>query len=266
MCIIIMRPAGATAPDEATMRRCWKANSDGAGFMWADGTQLIIEKGLMTFERFLERSQYIPEHASCAYHFRIGTNGANTAVNTHPWPIDRQTALVHNGVIGGLADDRDVSDSMRFAMAIRGIPWWNTDNVDMRWLIQSALGSYNKVVILRDSGAYFIANEGGGIWDNGCWYSNAGFRAPIVYESTPAPYVHQESLFPDALLVKYIHYGKRKGLVYMTTKSGRAITMAAQDFARHYTIYDFVSPELTQKADMIAVSIMDAIDSAEADL
>lgn len=269
MCIIVMRPANIAPPTEEMFQQCWTSNQDGAGVMWADGNVLYTIKGLMTFQDFLDATRVIPLEYPTAYHFRIGTNGAKDAANTHPWPIDEDSAMVHNGIISGLADDRSVSDSMRFARAIWGLPWYNEDDKDVRWLIENALGYSNKAVLMHKSGTFWIANACVGMWDGGCWFSNGGYKkyvAPTYSYDNPVSqyparrYDHNpyaEASLIDQMVVKSIHYNSTRKLVHMKTKHGRKIVMAADDFAKHYAIYDYDTPALTQKADEIALSIVD---------
>ena len=49
MCIIVAKEIGIEMPSMETLERCFQANPDGAGFMWADGKMVHIRKGFMEY-------------------------------------------------------------------------------------------------------------------------------------------------------------------------------------------------------------------------
>lgn len=193
MCIIVFRPKGAKFPPLDTLQQCWTRNPDGGGLMYAKDGVLTIVKGLMTPAAMHAAVKEVPDDVPCALHFRIGTHGAKTAENTHPWKISDKIALVHNGILSGcgLAVNNAHSDSAGFAEKLAAMDemWkpaysgeWMKDPT-IQFFILHALGFANKMVFLRASGEYWIANDKQGEWEDGCWYSNTSFR---VYRTPPA--------------------------------------------------------------------------------
>ena len=54
MCIAIVKPKFAEFPTTKQFRNCFTMNPHGAGFMYSDGENLVIKKGFMTFEDFID--------------------------------------------------------------------------------------------------------------------------------------------------------------------------------------------------------------------
>lgn len=112
MCVIMNKPMGVRAPEKNVFQAMFSSNPDGAGYMWADGKNVYIRKGFMTFEDFW--SDYLcnkNDDLAYVFHFRIGTSGGNLPCNTHPFPITEsdgslkaltyksKVAVCHNGII-----------------------------------------------------------------------------------------------------------------------------------------------------------------------
>ena len=183
MCIIIYRKADSNFPDDATIERCWNKNDDGAGIMWPGHS----EKGFMTLDSLKGAMRAIPNGVPAAIHFRIGTNGANTADNCHPWPVRDGLWLMHNGILSSFSGDRNYSDSRLFGEVI-GASSLDPFNAGDQAVISRLIGYGNKVLFMNVYGDVWIANEKAGVWHDGCWYSNEGFREYI-------PQVYQQSSF-----------------------------------------------------------------------
>jgi len=183
MCIIVHRPKESTFPSLEVLQRCWQTNADGAGFMYAKSGKLVVAKGFMTFEAFMDACKTIPEGVPATLHFRIGTHGGKTAENTHPWPVVEKdgvlkVAMVHNGIIHGYGD-REYSDSREFAENLAPFGIHGPFNESLKRLINGVIGS-NKLVFMRSDGETIIYNEALGISEGGCWYSNSNFQAYIA--------------------------------------------------------------------------------------
>lgn len=235
--------------------------------MYADKGRLMVLKGFMDFAAFCAAIELVPMGVPAAFHFRIGTNGAKDAVNTHPWQIDANSALVHNGIISWLAGNKDVSDSGELARVLHGIDW--TDPMKAK-LIEEGLG-WNKVVIMNGEGQHVILNASKGTWEDGCWYSNHGFRPIKTYVYEPqeypkreyevAPYKEQpkQTSILDAITVTFIAVKKKDRLVCMRLKGRQIVKMVYQDFVKHYDVYDYATPKLAGQADQLALAIMDLL-------
>lgn len=146
MCVIVFKPKNIRPPSIETLTECWCRNPDGGGVMWqTKRAGLKARKGFMTLEVMLAEIDKIPIDDAAVYHFRIGTHGANTPENTHPWPIEgHEAALVHNGVISWLTDDRSTSDSKRFADFLSRMDGNVLHNTDLKKVFEDLIGQNKK--------------------------------------------------------------------------------------------------------------------------
>lgn len=140
MCVIIAKTKQGRIPTKETLKRCFTKNSDGAGFMYQDKAQVIIDKGYMNFESFYQRFEELCdkynnfENKNLVMHMRISTAGGVSKENTHPYPIcdDYKSmkmtrnicdiGVAHNGVISiakpsELQEKNSINDTMVFIKA-----------------------------------------------------------------------------------------------------------------------------------------------------
>jgi hypothetical protein len=134
MCIIAIKPAGIKLPADTTLENCWYNNPDGAGFMYAAGGTVHIQKGFMTLKDFnsaidkLKKSVDVT-NTPIVLHFRITTHGGTAPGNTHPFPVTEKLpllqmtkskaplAVAHNGIIGIKPSQKDISDTMEYIVS-----------------------------------------------------------------------------------------------------------------------------------------------------
>ena len=183
MCIAIYKPEGKVIPVE-TLKECYRANPDGAGFMFAENKRLHIEKGFFNFDSFYKAYQE-HENKQTVLHFRIKTHGKIDTTNCHPFAVNSSLAFVHNGIISGFGDANH-SDTIGFNHGVLQPlvnKWGNLALFQdpMIDLLESRIG-YSKLIFLDRHGNHNILNESKGEWDNGIWYSNNSYKpyvAPI---------------------------------------------------------------------------------------
>ena len=179
MCIAIMKSANKKI-SKSTLRRCYDANPDGAGFMYAEDKKLVVKKGYFTFKEFYK--EYKPHGDKQALiHFRIKTHGPIDKDNCHPFLVNNSLGFIHNGIISGYGNNKK-SDTIEFNEAILQkivAKHGNNSLFDdpMVELIENVIG-YSKLVFLDRHGNYKIMNENKGSWDNGIWYSNSSYKKP----------------------------------------------------------------------------------------
>lgn len=191
MCIIVAVPNEETIP-EATLSTCWEANPHGAGYMFADGKEVIIRKGFMDFDSFMEDYNTLDKQPH-VIHFRIATHGTTDGDNTHPFRVSSKLAFAHNGIINGVSNKQDkMSDTWHFneellkpLSAYDGKFYKREVNVR---LLENFIGS-SKLAFLNSGGDITLFNEKQGGWDNGVWYSNKSYKKTkqVPYEK-PSTY------------------------------------------------------------------------------
>lgn len=218
MCIAIYKPKNNIISKE-TLAQCFKANSDGAGFMYVKDKQLHIEKGFFTFDEFYEA--YQPhEEKQCLIHFRIKTHGPVAAENCHPFEVNKSLGFIHNGIISGFGsvDHSDTRDFNAKILQPLVAKWGNLSLFQpaIKSLIEARIG-YSKLAFLDRHGNHHIFNEDKGVWENGVWYSNSSFRPyvstyqpPTVWQPRKEIPKHQEKKEPPKLYSsKLLDAGKR---------------------------------------------------------
>lgn len=137
MCIIVVKEKDKSLPQEKYLKNCFDNNPDGAGFMYVDNKQVVIDKGYMNYKSFMKRYKKLCKKynnfndKSLIMHFRIGTAGANSRENCHPYPVhyDKNVlhktyyktnlGMAHNGIIHDYnppREDKTTNDTQNFIM------------------------------------------------------------------------------------------------------------------------------------------------------
>lgn len=138
MCIIVAKDKNVELPTIDILKRCFDYNSDGAGFMYVDKGQVIVDKGYLDWKSFNNRFTTLCKKyddfkgKALVMHFRIGTSGKNDKGNTHPYiisdnykdlhkiKISGSLGMAHNGVIHDytpdINDKRNINDTQNFIM------------------------------------------------------------------------------------------------------------------------------------------------------
>jgi len=199
MCIIAIKPAGVSMPAATTIENMWHNNSDGAGFMYATGGTVHIEKGFMTLKKFKEALKRLEKNIDVTstpivLHFRITTHGGTSPGNTHPFPVTEKLpllqmtkckaplAVAHNGIINIKPSKKDISDTMEYIInQLAPLYQLKKDFYKQaagKKLIYNFIKS--KLVFLDRAGRIetvgdFITGE------DGILYSNTSYRARTIY-------------------------------------------------------------------------------------
>lgn len=196
MCIIAVSRKGVAMPSLDTIRNMWYRNPDGAGFMWADGKSVHIEKGFMKLadlEKRLEKFQADVDTKAHAVilHFRIGTAGGNIPANTHPFPISddipmlqklkvkTSLAVAHNGVIDVTPRQKDISDTMEYiasqlAPLYRGVKDFYR-NKNLMTMVGNAING-SRMAFMTPSGEIYTVGNFTTDEKTGLLYSNTSYE------------------------------------------------------------------------------------------
>lgn len=136
---------------------------------------MVLRKGFRTFDEFYAQycADEVDEHTALI-HFRITTRGAENSSNCHPFAIEHG-ALIHNGTMSSLGEHgKGISDTAEFAARISTL---TPDQITvMRPILESFMGTWNKVALLMHDGELLVFNERQWIQEDGVLYSNTGFR------------------------------------------------------------------------------------------
>ena len=160
MCIIAAKPAGTKMPATTTIENMWYRNHDGAGFMYAHGGTVHIEKGFMKLDDFKKALERVQEKVnlnatSVVMHFRIATHGGVMPANTHPFPVTSSISMLqklkcttslgvaHNGIISSVNPRKGISDTMEYiasqlAPLYKGVPTFY-ENPNLMEMVSNAI-------------------------------------------------------------------------------------------------------------------------------
>ena len=196
MCIICVSPKRVRQPNVTTIRRMFRNNPDGAGYMVARDGKVTISKGFMDVDEYIEaiRAEHFTAKDPVVYHFRTSTQAGVNPEMTHPFPLSNRIehmkvldvecscGVAHNGIIRLTTDrnNREYSDTALFiANYLSLIIREPGDLKDERVLklIHRLAGS--KLAIMDADG--YIATVGEYINQKGLLFSNASFETDTYY-------------------------------------------------------------------------------------
>lgn len=175
MCLLIVKPAGVSIPLDF-LKNGEEANPHGAGLVYSDGEKLVTYKGPEMGHKELHSILRHRKEFPAIIHFRFSTCPLVDFANQHPFEVNKDWAMAHNGVID-IDYPPDESDTR--AYIDRYLRDFDVDFSDKRVLniIGQHIGSYNKFAFIHKSGEIGIANEESGHWKDGAWYSNYGYKS-----------------------------------------------------------------------------------------
>jgi hypothetical protein len=186
MCLAIYKPAGKSIPTEH-LEEGFLSNPHGAGFSYAINGELHSQKGFFKFNNFLKAyEKAVTKDAVALVHFRYATHGEQNEFNCHPWPAcGGEYSVIHNGILN-IQSTKEKSDTGHFVDEVL-TPMLekvaSPDDPALRFLVESTIGSGNKILVMDVAGKVTIYNEKSGTWDEGIWYSNCGYLPVTNYYS-----------------------------------------------------------------------------------
>lgn len=181
MCIIAYKPKKATIT-KRMLRNCWDNNPDGGGYMFSHNGKLIIKKGFFAFRRFYQsyRKDERRYDGNFVLHFRIATHGKISKTNTHPFYVNKNLGFAHNGILHCVDVPKDSikSDTMIFIKQVLqkypdGFLNEQCYHISLEGI---AKAESSKFIFLDDRDIVQIINEKAGVWHNGIWFSNDGYK------------------------------------------------------------------------------------------
>lgn len=199
MCVILTSAKGQLINREY-LETSMKSNGHGAGFSYCKDGKLFLEKGFFKFEEFYEAYKKV-EGYNHIFHARFRTHGETDKDNCHPFIINENLHMAHNGVLHGYNTNPNMSDTFNFCedrlkpltKDTEGKKWWK--NSGFKWLIESVIGSGNKFAMLDSSGDITVFNEHLGEWvddEKTIWASNNSYK---VLKTRNDPRVNTNNYF-----------------------------------------------------------------------
>lgn len=179
MCIAILNKVG-TLPKEY-IQNSWDNNYHGAGLAFSDGTRIVTYKTDTNADNFYKKyKKYRKQYPDVPFllHFRISTHGTISVDNLHPFVINDNVALIHNGMVD-LTDHSKTdhrSDTRYLCEEIlANMPdgWHRSSGVHK---LIGEVGGWSKFVLLDIDHNYSIIGEDAGHWADDNWYSNNSYK------------------------------------------------------------------------------------------
>lgn len=201
MCTLVVKEKGTKRIDNEALYNCFINNPDGAGLAYCIDNKVIIEKGYMKYDSFIELYNDLMDYDETMpmlLHFRIATHGGVSKGNCHPFPVSNnyadmqktknivKYAMAHNGIFHSMPHVKGYSDTMVFNHdVIYPLYKYMPLQYHKTFIDPIIEESYSKIAILSSNGD--IIRYGEFInYDDGIYFSNNGFM-PSVYCKPIAP-------------------------------------------------------------------------------
>ena len=192
MCLAIYKPANQIVC-VSHLEEGFIGNPHGAGFAYLKDGAIVTRKGFFKFHDFLKAYENeVSSETPALIHFRYATHGEKNEFNCHPWDVcNGEYVAIHNGILNIQSTDAK-SDTGHFVdLVLTPVisAMGNPAHHSVKYLIEQAIGSGNKILVMSKTGEVTIYNEKSGTWDGGIWYSNCGYQ--------PSRYSYRTNFMPD---------------------------------------------------------------------
>jgi glutamine amidotransferase len=186
MCLLIAT-TGRARPSKKALRRAAIQNPDGFGFAVIGDGKIYSYRSMDindTIKSYCMVRDEFPEGDSI-FHLRITTHGDTNIDNCHPFRVNDDVVMGHNGMLP-IKEEDGKSDTRIFAED--WLPEFDLGELldtdeGMSELSQFAGGS--KLAFLNTSSllkqSLYIVNESLGHWADGVWYSNNSYKKSYGY-------------------------------------------------------------------------------------
>lgn len=174
MCLIIASTQGQQIEPDM-LQRAAKDNPHGIGLSYVENGMIKVFKTFSVDKliKKLNRSIY-PDNKKFVIHFRWGTGGYVDYANCHPYYIQKDIVMCHNGIINIDTPNKNYCDTWHFVKMLRDDGFVKADFFvpENQVVIEEFVGKGNKLVFHTDDDNILIYNEAAGVWRDSVWYSN----------------------------------------------------------------------------------------------
>jgi glutamine amidotransferase len=188
MCLALYKPANVSIPFEHLVAG-QKANSDGCGMAWVEDGAIHTFKS-MEFGPWCDKYYDVLDRCGeidMLIHFRITSRGATTVDMCHPFMINDNMCIIHNGTITNIKasemKDGDSDTKVLAEQILANLPVGWEYNIAIQRLLEDYVG-WSKLVVMTNESHVYIFNEDSGYWDKGVWYSNKSYVTYKKYNTT----------------------------------------------------------------------------------
>lgn len=180
MCLLVCSRNGLEIPEEH-IRYAFTQNKDGAGLAWADGTGAVWRrKGIFNVDTLIKHYKEDCVGKPHILHLRWATSGAKNEDNCHPFDVGGQWFMAHNGVLHGLPQKKDESDTAAYARycltpILNKNPRAIMEDEKFIALVKKTT-EFSKLAFINGKGEIKIIWEEKGEEKDGIWYSNKMYQ------------------------------------------------------------------------------------------
>jgi predicted glutamine amidotransferase len=168
-------PQGVALPPKDKLKNCAENNPDGMGFAYVKDGEIYLSKGIFEFESFYNRLVETRKYndSNMLIHFRIATHGTVKTENCHPFIINEDMVMIHNGMLSNVECYKDTTDSESFAIDyLSKMTPEMVKHPGVYALLDNFIGIGSKIAILTSADEVIMFNKKGWHERDGVFFSN----------------------------------------------------------------------------------------------
>ena len=198
MCIIIVANKNKKIPNEH-IELASKLNCDGFGMSASVNNKLFVYKSIsINADDIIKLYNSIRQVATgdIVLHFRLATHGDVSDKLCHPFHVNKDLVMFHNGVIrdsvsGYKGYNKNESDTKAFVNnVLKNFKKGFQNNETVMNMISTSVGEYNKLCFLESTGKTTYTSSAEWVEHNGILYSNPD----IFYEGEDYRYINPATM------------------------------------------------------------------------
>lgn len=198
MCIIIVANKNKKIPSEH-IKLASELNCDGFGMSASVNNKLFVYKSIsMNSDDIIKLYNSIRQVATgdIVLHFRLATHGGISDKLCHPFHVNKDLVMFHNGVIrdsvsGYNEHNKNESDTKAFVNnVLKNFKKGFQNNETIMNIISETLGEYNRLCFLDSEGKTTYTSSSKWVEYNGILYSNPD----VFYEGEDYRYINPATM------------------------------------------------------------------------
>ena len=198
MCIIIVANKNKKIPNEH-IKLASELNCDGFGISASVNNKLFVYKSIsMNSDDIIKLYNSIRQVATgdIVLHFRLATHGDISDKLCHPFYVNKDLVMFHNGVMrdsvsGYNEHNKNESDTKAFVNnVLKNFKKGFQNNETVMNMISTSVGEYNRLCFLDSTGKTNYTSSGEWVEYNGILYSNSD----VFYEGEDYRYINPATM------------------------------------------------------------------------
>lgn len=177
MCVIaLVKPSESL--DIGDFNLMWNTNPHGGGIMFAHEGEIKIGKTLDKEEMWeMYNEAKALTNNPIGVHFRISTSGKIDLPNCHPFYVNPNVGLMHNGMLPVTVPKKSpINDTQIFINEYLGDIDLKLSNNPLLTYLGRSIGRGNKFLLMDNEGNYELINPSEWVEDKGLFLSNIDYK------------------------------------------------------------------------------------------